>query len=157
MPMIVLEVRKVVNGKCAVEALADSRRLFLDGEYGKGSVVDARRLQFRCRAVVRNYGGAAFTVNRLQIQIQPNPNMIQATERAMEHIGESKAVADHDHDMVHELSRRLDAYWRYDQYIANAEGDKKLQQFWTDVQNQEKQNIGRLKSIMIEHCRKDCF
>lgn len=35
-----------------------------------------------------------------------------ATEEAVEHIGESKGIANHDHDMAHELSQRLDAVWR---------------------------------------------
>ncbi len=79
------------------------------------------------------------------------------SENLTAHIGEHKGAADHDHDMIHELSRRLDAYWRYDQYIANADADPHLQQFWKDVQNQEKQNISRLKTIIAEHCHKNCF
>jgi hypothetical protein len=47
-----------------------------------------------------------------------------------EHIGQTHGCADQDHDMVHELSRWLDAVWRYDQYIANAEGKPDLQKFW---------------------------
>lgn len=83
--------------------------------------------------------------------------MSLTTERLVEHIGDHKGAADHDHDMVHELSRRLDAYWRYDQYIANAERDGKLQDFWKEMQNQEKQNISSLKTLIAEHCRNDCF
>ena len=36
-------------------------------------------------------------------------------------IGKTKAIRDHDHDMIHDLSKRLDAVWRYDQYIENAD------------------------------------
>ena len=39
----------------------------------------------------------------------------------VEHVGETCGCADHVHDLVHDLSKRLDALWRYDQYIANAE------------------------------------
>ena len=46
---------------------------------------------------------------------------LKTYEKEVEHLGESQGVKDHDHDMVHDLSRRLDALWRYDQYIANAE------------------------------------
>ena len=42
--------------------------------------------------------------------------------QSTEHIGETAGAKNHDHDLVHDLSRRLDAVWRYDQYIANAEG-----------------------------------
>ena len=48
--------------------------------------------------------------------------MTLAAEKELQHLGETQGCADHDHDMVHELSRRLDAIWRYDQYIANAAG-----------------------------------
>lgn len=83
--------------------------------------------------------------------------MSLVAEKEMEHIGESKAAADHDHDMIHELSRRLDAYWRYDQYIANAEKDPELQSFWENVKRQEEENIARLKGIIARHCSEGCF
>ena len=34
-------------------------------------------------------------------------------EKSTEHIGETKSVANHDHDMIHELSKRIDAVWRF--------------------------------------------
>jgi uncharacterized protein YutD len=80
-----------------------------------------------------------------------------AAEEEMAHIGESKAAADHDHDMIHDLGRRLDAYWRYDQYVANAQSDKDLQKFWKDVKAQEEKNIQRLKELIAKHCEKGCF
>ena len=48
--------------------------------------------------------------------------MTLAAEKEFEHIGETCGCKDHDHDLIHDLSKRLDALWRYDQYIANAEG-----------------------------------
>ena len=48
--------------------------------------------------------------------------MATAAPKPIKHIGESKAVANHDHDMIHELGKRIDAVWLFDQYIANAEG-----------------------------------
>ena len=44
--------------------------------------------------------------------------MTLAAEKELEHISESCGVADHDHD----LGKRLDALWRYDQYIAKRRG-----------------------------------
>ncbi len=35
--------------------------------------------------------------------------MALAAEKELKHVGESKGVADHDHDLIHELSKRLDA------------------------------------------------
>ena len=63
-----------------------------------------------------------------------------AAEKELAHIGESQGAADHDHDMIHELSKRLDALWRYDQYIANADGQIDLQNFWQNVKTQEQEN-----------------
>jgi hypothetical protein len=80
-----------------------------------------------------------------------------AAEKEMEHIGESQGAADHDHDMIHELSKRLDALWRMDQYISNADGDINLQNFWRALKHQEEQNVQRLKQLVAEHCAKDCF
>ncbi len=80
-----------------------------------------------------------------------------AAERELAHIGETHGAADHDHDMVHELSNRLDALWRYDQYIVNAEGDGELQSFWREMKAQDQESIQRLKALIAEHCRKECF
>lgn len=80
-----------------------------------------------------------------------------AAEKEIAHIGESHGAADHDHDMIHELSKRLDALWRYDQYVANAEGNPEVQNLWKDFKRQEQDNVTRLKQLVAEHCRKDCF
>lgn len=78
-------------------------------------------------------------------------------QKGTEHLGESRGVKDHDHDMVHDLSRRLDALWRYDQYIANAEGYESVQTFWKKVKEQEKENVAQLKKLLSEHIRRDDF
>ena len=68
-------------------------------------------------------------------------------------MGFSQGVKDHDRDMVHDLSRKLDVLWRYDQYIANAEGYESVQAFWRKVKEQEKENIVELKKLLSEHIR----
>jgi hypothetical protein len=83
--------------------------------------------------------------------------MAAAAEKQTEHIGETKAVANHDHDMIHELSKRIDAVWRYDQYIANAASDPELQGFWNQVKSQEQENVRRLKDLIASHVKKNCF
>ena len=83
--------------------------------------------------------------------------MTLTAEKQMEHIGETKGCADHDHDLVHELNKRLDALWRYDQYIANAEGRPALQELWCDLKCQETDNIKRMKQVIIEEVRQNCF
>jgi hypothetical protein len=83
--------------------------------------------------------------------------MALAAERELAHIGESQGAANHDHDMIHELSKRLDALWRFDQYIANADGQPDLQRFWRELKDQDRRNVQRLKEFVKEHCAKDCF
>ena len=80
-----------------------------------------------------------------------------AAEREMQHLGETSGCADHDHDLVHELSRRLDSIWRYDQYIANAEWRDNLRNFWSDMKAQEQENIKRLKELLADEIRCGCF
>lgn len=83
--------------------------------------------------------------------------MAIAAEKEIAHIGETSGAANHDHDMIHELSKRLDSLWRYDQYIANSEEQPELQKLWRELKKQDQQNVERLKEIVAEHVRKDCF
>jgi len=83
--------------------------------------------------------------------------MTLAAEKEMEHIGETCGCADHDHDLIHDMSKRLDALWRYDQYIANADGKPELQELWRDLKRQEVANIHRVKEMIAEEIRQNCF
>jgi len=83
--------------------------------------------------------------------------MALAAEKELEHIGETCGVADHDHDLIHDLSKRLDALWRYDQYIANAEGRPALQALWGDLKCQEIENVRRMKQVIIEEIGQNGF
>jgi hypothetical protein len=83
--------------------------------------------------------------------------MALAAEKELKHIGESCGCADHDHDLIHELSKRLDAMWRYDQYIANAEGKPDLQGLWRDLKRQEMATIDRVKRLIAEEIKQKCF
>ena len=72
------------------------------------------------------------------------------SEQAEQHVGETKGLPNHAHDLIHDLSTRLDALWRYDQYIANAEkgGAQDSKQFWQDLKAQEVKNVDRLKELI---------
>jgi tRNA U34 5-carboxymethylaminomethyl modifying enzyme MnmG/GidA len=83
--------------------------------------------------------------------------MALAAEKKLEHIGETAGCQDHDHDLVHELSKRLDAVWRYDQYIANADKQPNIKKMWQDVKSQEQVNIKKIKSLIKEEIEKNCF
>lgn len=83
--------------------------------------------------------------------------MALAAEKEFAHIGETSGCADHDHDLIHELSRRLDAVWRFDQYIANAAGRDNLIRFWTNMKQQETENIIDLKELVAGEVHNGCF
>ena len=83
--------------------------------------------------------------------------MPQVVERSMKHMGETAGMANHDHDLVHELSKRLDCVWRCDQYIANAEGKEALVSFWETIKDQELHNVDRLRSLIRREIDQDCF
>ena len=83
--------------------------------------------------------------------------MALATEKKTQDMGKTAGAANHDHDMVHDLSKRLDALWRYDQYIANAKNDQELSAFWNDVKRQDEENVRRLKELVKNHVKKNCF
>jgi hypothetical protein len=73
------------------------------------------------------------------------------------HLGESRGCENHDHDVIHELIRRLDSIWRYDQYISNADELAELQSFWQSIKQQEHDNIEKLKGFIKKHIEKNCF
>src|SRR5947207_15134904 len=83
--------------------------------------------------------------------------MALSAEKEMAHIGESCGCADHDHDLIHDLSKRLDALWRYDQYVANADGKPALQTFWRDMKRKELENVKRVKQLISEEIKQKCF
>jgi len=83
--------------------------------------------------------------------------MTLAAEREMQHIGETRGMSDHDHDMIHELSRRLDSLWRYDQRIANADGKQEVQDFWRQLKEQDQRVCQRLRELIRNEVQQNCF
>jgi len=83
--------------------------------------------------------------------------MTLTAEKEYQHIGETAGAADHDFDLVHELTRRLETLWRCDQFIANAEKKPEIQTFWREIKQQEQQNVERLKQLICEEVKGGCF
>ncbi len=85
--------------------------------------------------------------------------MPNSNDQAEQHIGETKGLPNHVHDLVHDLSTRLDALWRYDQCIANAEkgGADDAKQFWQDLKTQEMKNVDRLKELIRQRVKDGGF
>jgi len=81
----------------------------------------------------------------------------QHTQDYEAHVGETKAIANHDHDLVHELSKRIDGVWRYDQYIANADGKPKLQALWQELKTQDQNNADQIKQLIRDEIEAGCF
>jgi len=83
--------------------------------------------------------------------------MSMAMEKEYEHLGETRGMEDHDRDLIHDLSRRLDCLWRFDQYISNAGGRPEIQEFWRTSKSQEQKSIGELKKLITQHVKGNCF
>lgn len=83
--------------------------------------------------------------------------MTLTAQKELAHMGETCGAADHDHDLIHDLSKRLDAVWRYDQYIANAESKPAIQELWRHLKCQEIDNIKRVKQVIVEEIKQNCF
>lgn len=76
--------------------------------------------------------------------------MANTANQSEQHIGATKGVSNHVHDLIHDLSIRLDAVWRYDQNMANADkaGNKEASQLWADLQQTDLKNIDKIKSLL---------
>ncbi len=83
--------------------------------------------------------------------------MATAAAPGIENMGKTQGAENHDHDLIQDLSKRLDALWRYDQYIANADGKPNLQESWRRLKNQEQANVKRLKELIAEEIKEGCF
>lgn len=80
-----------------------------------------------------------------------------AAEREFQYIGKSHGAEDPDRDLIHQPSKRLDAVWRVDQYIANADGKPEIQDFWRKLKLEEMKVVGRLKDLIKAEIKPGCF
>jgi len=76
---------------------------------------------------------------------------------AHEYIGATAKMNNHDHDLVHELSKRLDAVWRYDQYIENARDHRQVRELFERLKEQDLKNVDDLKRLVAHHAQQDWF
>lgn len=85
--------------------------------------------------------------------------MTTANQQAEQHIGETKGLPNYTHDLIHDLSNRLDALWRYDQCIANADkaGVADGKKLWEDFKTQEMKNVDRLKELIRQQMNDGSF
>jgi capsule polysaccharide modification protein KpsS len=76
-------------------------------------------------------------------------------EKQMEHIGETCPVADSLHDLIQVFNGRINSLWRYDQYIANAEGKSDLQDFWRNLKKQDQEACDRMKKLLAKELQRE--
>jgi lysyl-tRNA synthetase class I len=81
--------------------------------------------------------------------------MTISAEKQMEHIGETRGVADCTHDLIRVLEDRIECLWRYDQYIANADGKRELQDCWREMKRQDQQTCDRLKRLLASELQQE--
>jgi hypothetical protein len=81
--------------------------------------------------------------------------MTMVAERQMEHIGETCPVADCIHDLVQVFNCRINSIWRYDQYIANADGMPEMQDFWRNLKRQDQQACERMKQLLAKELQRE--
>ena len=78
-------------------------------------------------------------------------------QNAEKHYGETKAVENNVHDLIHDLGSRIDAVWRYDQYIANAKegGNSEEGKLWAELKDSEINTVNKLKTLLHNALGKD--
>jgi hypothetical protein len=74
-----------------------------------------------------------------------------------EHHGETLVTEDHSHDLIHELSRRLNCIRRLDRYIANSGSQPEIQEFWRDSKRRELSHIDQLNRLIRTHVNFNTF
>ena len=77
--------------------------------------------------------------------------MFTTTAKEYGHLGETRGIENHEHDLIRDLGRRLGSLWGYDRCIANADGRPELQEFWRGAKSQEQKNIDQLKRLIEQH------
>jgi hypothetical protein len=68
-------------------------------------------------------------------------------------------MEDANHDLIHQLSEKLDSQWRYDDYIKNAAeyGCEDCIELWQALKENEAEQIELLKQELIRHIEGDRF
>lgn len=77
--------------------------------------------------------------------------MPMTAEKNCEQPGVGPGIEAHEHDLIHDLGRRLGCLWAYDRCVANADGRPALQEFWRSAKLREQRNIDRLKQLIKQY------
>jgi hypothetical protein len=67
-------------------------------------------------------------------------------------------LKNHNHDLVHALSEKNDAVWRYEnEYLKNAAGCQRCSEMWRQMQNDDNKHIEMLTSEIRHHIEEKRF
>jgi len=67
-------------------------------------------------------------------------------------------LKNHNHDLVHALSEKNDAAWRYEkEYLKNAEGCEYCQNLWRQLAEDDNKHIELLKEEIKRHIDEERF
>lgn len=66
-------------------------------------------------------------------------------------------MKDWNHDLVHQLSEDLDSFWRYEDYMKNAQGCEHCQQMWHRLQKLDEEKIKLLRDEITRHVKENRF
>lgn len=67
-------------------------------------------------------------------------------------------LKNHNHDLVHALSEKNDAVWRYEkEYLKNAKGCEHCTKMWQKIMADDNKHIGFLMGEMRRHLEEKRF
>lgn len=66
-------------------------------------------------------------------------------------------MKNNDHDLVHQLSEKLDSLWRYDDYIKNSKDCKECAALWKKLKKSDLEMVGMLKEEIKSHVKSGKF
>lgn len=67
-------------------------------------------------------------------------------------------LKNHNHDLIHALSEKNDAVWRYDkEYLKNAEGCERCVNLWRQLKDDDDRHIEILKEEIKKHIEEERF
>ncbi len=78
-------------------------------------------------------------------------------DKELKPTGELQQTANRDHDLVNELSERLDTLCEYAERVANSDDHPEMQETWRELEQREQENIHRLKGEIIDRIEQGVF
>jgi hypothetical protein len=67
-------------------------------------------------------------------------------------------LKNHNHDLIHSLSEKLDAVWRYqNHYLKDSEGCKNCVDMWKKFIEDDEKHIEMLKEEISRHIKENRF